>query len=87
MAFYWGAASYRAYQKYCPNELLMFEAIKRMKEAGVFLLEMEGIRPYKEKYNPIQYSKPQVLVAKYPFVIPMKKFAKKTYYYIRNFKK
>lgn len=57
----------------------MFEAIKRMKEAGVFLLEMEGIRPYKEKYNPIQYSKPQVLVAKYPFVIPMKKFAKKTY--------
>ena len=81
MAFYLGAASYRAYQKYCPNELLMFEAIKRMKEAGVFLLEMEGIRPYKEKYNPIQYSKPQVLVAKYPFVIPMKKFAKKTYYY------
>lgn len=87
MAFYWGAASYRAYQKYCPNELLMFEAIKLMKEAGISLLEMEGIRPYKEKYNPIQYSKPQILIAKYPFVIPMKNFAKKAFYSIRKFKK
>lgn len=86
MAFYWGAASYRSYQKYCPNELLMFEAIKRMKEVGVTLLEMEGIRPYKEKYNPVQYSKPQVMIGKFPFVVPLKNFAKRTFFQLRNFK-
>lgn len=87
MAFYWGAASYREYQKLCPNELLMFEAIKQMKVKGVTLLEMEGIRSYKEKYNPVRYSKPKVMMAKYPILISMKNISKKLYYRLKGFKK
>lgn len=84
MAFYWGASSYRNYQKYCPNELLMFEAIKRVKELGCNILEMEGIRPYKEKYNPIKYSKPKIIIAKYSILIPLKNLAKKMYPFLKN---
>ncbi|NLI35986.1 MAG: peptidoglycan bridge formation glycyltransferase FemA/FemB family protein [Bacteroidales bacterium] len=83
MAFYWGAASYREYQKFCPNELLMFEAIKKIKERGCDILEMEGIRSYKEKYNPIRYAKPKIVTAKYSILITMKKIAQKTYYRFR----
>ncbi|MFY1613228.1 GNAT family N-acetyltransferase [Macellibacteroides fermentans] len=86
IAFYWGAACYRTYQKFCPNELLMFEAIKLLKARGVTLLEMEGIRPYKEKYNPVRYSKPKVMVAKYPILIEMKKLAKILFYKLKGFK-
>lgn len=84
MAFYWGASSYREYQKYCPNELLMFEAIRRMKDRGVTLLEMEGIRTYKEKYNPVRYSKPKIVFAKYHALITAKELAKKAYYKFRK---
>lgn len=86
MAFYWGAASWREFQKYCPNELLFFEACKLLKEKGVTLLEMEGIRKYKEKYNPIEYSKPKLLAAKWPFLITAKELAKKGYYLMHDIK-
>ncbi|WP_455630006.1 GNAT family N-acetyltransferase [Parabacteroides sp.] len=76
VAFYWGASSYRKYQKYCPNELLMFEAIKLMKDKGVEILEMEGIRPYKEKYNPTRYAKPKIIECKYPILIKAKHIVK-----------
>lgn len=86
MAFYWGASSYRTYQKMRPNELLMFEAIKKIKEEGCEILEMEGIRPYKEKYNPIRYAKPKIIVARLSIIISMKNAAKKCYYSVRNLK-
>lgn len=84
MAFYWGAASWREYQKYCPNELLFFEACKILKAKGVKLLELEGIRKYKEKYNPIEYSKPKLVAAKWPILITCKELAKRTYYKLQD---
>lgn len=84
IGFYWGASSWREYQKLCPNEILMFEGIKILKERGCKQLEMEGIRPYKEKYNPIQYSKPKLVFAKFPIIITFKGWAKKLYYGLRK---
>lgn len=84
LAFYWGAASYREYQKLCPNEILMYEAMKIAQKRGCTLLEMEGIRKYKEKYNPERYSKPVVVAAKYSVLILFKDLAKKTYYFTRR---
>lgn len=84
IGFYWGASSWREYQKYCPNELLMFEGIKVLKNRGCVELEMEGIRAYKEKYNPIKYSKPKIVFAKYKIIIILKNYAKKMYYGLRD---
>ena len=85
LAFYWGASSWSEYQKLCPNELLMFESMKILKERGCKILEMEGIRTYKEKYNPVRYSKPKLIFARFKFLITAKNLAKKSYYSLRKF--
>lgn len=84
LAFYWGAASWREYQKFCPNELLFFEAIKILKQHGVETIEMEGKRKYKEKYNPVEYSNSKLVAARYPIIITMKDMAKQCYYTSRD---
>lgn len=85
LAFYWGASSWREYQKFCPNELLIFESLKVLKARGCKILEMEGIRTYKEKYNPIRYSKPKLIFARFKFLITAKHLAKNSYYSLRKF--
>lgn len=84
LAFYWGAASWRQYHAYCPNELLFFEAVKRLKQRGVTTIEMEGIRKYKEKYNPTVYSKPKLMAARHTVTIRLKTMAKRAYYAVRR---
>ena len=84
LAFYWGAASWREYQKFCPNELLFFEACKRLKAQGVTMIEMMGIREYKLKYNPTYYNNDKLVAAKYPLLITMKNAAKCTYYKLKS---
>lgn len=80
LAIYFGAASFGEYQKLCPNELLMNDAIKWLNEQGVKEMEFGGGRKYKEKYGPIPFQKPKIMVAKYPILITMKRLAKKSYY-------
>lgn len=84
LAFYWGASSWREYQKLCPNELLMFESMKILRERGCKILEMEGIRAYKEKYNPVRYSKPKLIFARFKCLITAKNLAKQSYYGLRK---
>lgn len=84
LAFYWGAASWREYQKFCPNELLFFEACKRLKAQGVTMIEMMGIREYKLKYNPTYYNNDKLVAAKYPLLITLKNAAKRTYYKLKS---
>lgn len=85
LAIYYGAASYGEYQKMCPNELLMYEAIKQMSELGIREMEFGGGRTYKEKYGPISFVKPCIVAAKYPLFISAKNLAKKSYYGLRTF--
>lgn len=83
LAFYWGAASHREYQKFCPNELLFFEACKRLKAHGVTMIEMMGIREYKLKYNPAYYYNYKLIAAKYPALVALKNAAKRLYYKLK----
>ena len=86
LAVFWGGASYQKYQKLCPNEPLIWEGIKRWKERGTKFFDMCGVRQYKLKFGPELYAKPRLYYAKYPLLISLKEFAKKTYYSFRAFK-
>lgn len=83
-AFYAGAASYKEKQILCPNEPLMWEAIKELKKRGVKQLEFGGGRRYKEKYGPKSIVKPQIIAAKYFGIIEAKDMAKKLFYGLRS---
>lgn len=84
IAFGLGTASYKKFQKLCPNEPLWFEAIKILKNKGVKILDFGGRRNYKEKYGPLPYIKPRIIASKYPGVLGFKAIAKKAYYSFRE---
>ncbi len=75
-AYYMGAASYREYQKYLPNEGLFWEFMKYWNEQGVKNIDMVGYREYKMKYNPELIEIPVITFQKYPFLLRFKVFAK-----------
>ena len=84
LAVYFGAASYSKYQNLCPNELLMYTAIKDLHELGTIEMEFGGGRKYKEKYGPSPFYSPRIILAKYPILITVKTLAKRFYYWIRH---
>lgn len=86
MAIFWGGASYQRFQKFCPNEPLIWEAIKIWKERGTKVFDMCGVRPYKLKFGPVLYTKPRIMFARCRGLISAKRIIKKIYYGIRSFK-
>ena len=86
MAIFWGGASYQRFQKLCPNEPLIWEAIKIWKERGTKVFDMCGVRPYKLKFGPVLYTKPRIMFARCRGLISAKRIIKKIYYGIRSFK-
>lgn len=86
MAIFWGGASYQKFQYLCPNEPLIWEAIRLWKARGAKVFDLCGVRPYKLKFGPTLYTKPKIMFARYPVLISAKCFMKKMYYGIRSFK-
>ena len=50
-SFYTGA-SYSSFQNKCPNEIMIWEAIRILHERGYSQLCMNGLAKYKSKYGP-----------------------------------
>lgn len=86
LAIFWGGASYQKFQKLCPNEPLIWEAIKIWKQRGAKVFDLCGVRQYKLKFGPIIYTKPRLLFAKYSVLFKAKNLAKSLYYGLRDFK-
>jgi hypothetical protein len=84
LAYFWGGASYTKYQNLCPNEPIMYEAIKYWKKKGYKDFDLAGIRKYKEKYGPDYFEKPKIIASRYYGVLILKNFAKRSYYGIRG---
>lgn len=84
IAIFWGGASYQKFQKLCPNEPLIWEAIKIWKSRNTKIFDLCGVRPYKLKFGPEIYIKPRIIFAKYKILISAKIIAKKMYYGIRE---
>lgn len=83
-AYYIGAASFREYQKYLPNEGLFWEHVKYWREKGVCNFDLVGYREYKMKYNPEIIKVPVFVFSKYRILVYGKNIAKKIIKSIRK---
>lgn len=83
-SIYWTGASYARYQKYCPNELMVWEAIKILRERGAGDLNFGGMAHYKLKFGTIYAYVPRMIFTKYQWVYDAKLLARKVYYNTRQ---
>ena len=65
---YWTGASYQRYQRYSPNELMVWEAMRRLNERGAGDLNFCGSAEYKLKFGTVYAYVPRLLFAKYSFL-------------------
>ena len=65
-AYFVGAASYREFQKYLPNEGLFFEFVQHWNRVGIPNLDLVGYREYKMKYAPEIREVPVIFFEKIP---------------------
>jgi len=77
---YWTGASYKQYQKNCPNELMVWEAMRRMSARGAGDLNFGGIAAYKLKFGTIYAYVPRLRFAKYKILLNWTRELKKIYY-------
>ena len=50
-AYFWGNASWREYQHFCPNEVMHWHAIRYFKRQGMEIYDLCGGGDYKRKYG------------------------------------
>lgn len=79
-SMYWTGASYKRYQKFCPNELMVWEAMKRLSQRGAGDLNMGGMADYKLKFGTIYAYVPRLKFAKYKLFLNFTQDLKEFYY-------
>ena len=77
---YWTGSSYQQYQKYCPNELMVWEAMRRLRARGVSDLNFCGMDSYKLKYGTIYAYVPRIKFSKYEVFLNWTQWLKKIYH-------
>ena len=68
---------------YCPNEILMWEALIRCKARGARFFNMNGVMPYKMKYGTLRDYRPRIVLIKHKRLLLMRKFFKNIYHKFR----
>lgn len=81
---YWTGASYKRYQKNCPNELMVWEAMKRLSARGAGDLNFCGIAPYKLKFGTIYAYVPRLKFAKYGILLNWTRGLKRVYHAVKK---
>ena len=82
---YWTGASYQRYQKNCPNELMVWEAMKQLSARGGGDLNFGGMAPYKLKFGTIYAYVPRLKFAKYKILLNWTQHLKMIYHkYLRR---
>lgn len=83
-SIYWTGASYQRYQRFCPNELMVWEAIRLLQQRGAGALNFGGIAAYKLKFGTIYAYVPRLIFTKFEFIYQCKNVAKHTYHQTRD---
>lgn len=65
---YFSGASNEIYMKYCPNEIMVWEAIKILHQRGAGDLILGDVAPYKKKFGSLYGYLPMMVFTKYPFL-------------------
>ena len=81
---YWTGASYQIYQKYCPNELMVWEAMRILHDRNCGDLNFGGMASYKLKFGTIYAYVPKLVFAKHQWIVSSKEYAKEVYFVVRN---
>ncbi len=81
---YWTGASFRYYQKYCPNELMVWEAMRLLNQRGGGMLNFCGMAEYKLKFGVKYEYVPRVVFAKYQWMINILPWLKAKYRTLKN---
>jgi hypothetical protein len=76
--YMWGAASWREHQILRPNELLLWEAMKRWKARGIRRFDMSGAGDYKRKYGGHEIAVPWFRASRNAMVLHLRDTAQKT---------
>ena len=76
--YLWGAASWREYQHLCPNEPLIWFAMRYWKKKGITKFDMGGGGEYKRKYGGIKIQVPWGRKSKFSAIESFRNLAKNT---------
>ncbi len=81
---YFSGASNEVYMKYCPNEIMVWEAIKILHQRGAGDLILGDVAPYKKKFGSLYGYLPMMVYSKYPFLKDVRGRLKKIYKKFRD---
>lgn len=81
---YWTGASYQRWQKYCPNELMVWKAMCKLHESGGGLLNFGGMATYKLKFGTVYEYVPRIAFAKYPWMLNILPWMKRQYHNVKR---
>ncbi|MGM9837559.1 MAG: GNAT family N-acetyltransferase [Paludibacteraceae bacterium] len=81
------ASSYQRYQKYCPNELMNWEAMRLLHRMGCVRANTGGVASYKGKYGSTLEYIPRIIFRKTPHTLLPDEVVKKLYVQLRYFKR
>ncbi len=77
---YFTGGSYKRYQKYCPNELMVWEAMRILHERGAGDLNFGGMADYKLKFGTIYAYVPRITFVKYKWMQHIEEYLHHAYY-------
>lgn len=81
---YFSGASNEIYMKYCPNEIMVWEAIKILHQRGAGDLILGDVAPYKKKFGSLYGYLPMMVFTKYPLLKDSRVRLKKLYKKFRD---
>lgn len=81
---YFTGASFRQYMKYCPNELMVWEGMKRLHAMEAGDLIFTGVAHYKKKFGSSYASLPMMVFTSFGILFTLRTFVKRNYGRIRN---
>ena len=81
---YFSGASKETYMKYCPNELMVWEAFKILHQRGAGDLIMGDVAHYKKKFGPLYGYLPIMVFTKYSFLKDIRRRLKLLYFKLRK---
>lgn len=85
-SFFYTGASLEGYMHLCPNELMIWEAMRNLKKRGSLSLNMGGLFTYKKKYGSVISAIPIINFKKNSWIVTKDDFYKTIYNVIRKVK-
>ncbi len=76
------SASYQKYMRYCPNELMVWEAICFLHSRGAGIIDLGGMADYKKKFGPTYTIIPMMTFSKFNILHGAYTTFKKSYSYL-----